>query len=151
MTSEKLRIKLLERRVRQFAAALDGLGDVRITMPAPGDFLRHRQALAQANALDAPTLRHWPHPVDRAAVLDLVCAGIASAGPEVHIPCGQPFHIVARIDDCRAFVSSIWRMESTLDLTLYFTSPAAVIALHDLEYALAYVVTALGHEPPQES
>ncbi len=147
MTSDTLRIKLLERRVRQFAAALDGLDDVRISQPAPGDFLRHREALAQANALDAPGLRRWPHPVDRAAVLDCVCAGIARAGPEVHIPCEQPFHIVARISDCGAFVGSIWRWEATLDLALYFTSPATVIALHDLEYELAYLETAPGQGP----
>jgi hypothetical protein len=143
MPSEKLKIKLIERRVHEYATALHGITHFEIIKLERGEFSMHRQAIRESCGRDAEAMHSWAYPVADEEVVKFLCERISVLNKIVYIPCEEPFIIMAKINNCSHFVKSLWQVTGTKDLTLYFVEPTEVIQLQDLEYEAAYFQIAL--------
>lgn len=139
MGADRLRRKLIERRAKQFGAALKGVDHWEIQEISESDFNAHRDALRKYCSLESIPQKEWTEPVDEEEVLAWICPRIEQFGmSKIYVPFELPFILKLGISDCIQLVKSIWDWHKTKDLTIYFDHPFVAIDLQDREYELCY-------------
>lgn len=132
----KIEAKLLLLKARKFADNLKGTDSVSIALLDKDAFLWHRDELKMANAIDNKNERVcFKQPVAEDKLIDTVIS-LLNIGE--HFLCWLVYEgrcgIFVRGNDFHLFLSSIFRLNNTHDVSLIFESPDRIISISDNEH-----------------
>lgn len=134
--NNKIEEKLLLLRAKKFADNLEGLESFSISLLENDVFSWNRDKLKIASAIDDRNERvRFEQPVEESELISTI---ISLLGINKNFSCWLVHEgrcgIFVRGNDFRSFLSSIFRINKTYDMSLIFESPDRVISINDNEY-----------------
>lgn len=138
MISEKLSAKLRERKMQLALREMEGISSAIVANIGSEDFSFQNSAIKDKCGIDAQAFTRWNLKTSDQDLISYLSERILRYGRTFFLPFEQPYVIKVTISDFEKFVTSVWRLSGTRDITLYATDPSAVFDLQDLEHDLAY-------------